>query len=316
MPAPMPTHWDIEKLQGHAAMMVFSALVAGSNSLGKLIANDIDPAALTAVRFMLAAVLLAAAMAASGGLKRRYFQAPWRYLPLGAAYAGFFVLMFHALQRTNPVSTSAIFTMMPFFAALMAWGFFGKNSSGLVWAALVLGAFGALWVVFGGSAQALGAWHLGTGEMLFMLGTASHAAYAVMVPYLRRTEPVAAVTLGVAMSGALILLVLYWPQIWATDWHALPMRVWAVLIYLAVFAGIGTFSLITLAAERLSPAKVTAYTYLTPVWVVIIEMAMGHAIPQPMVLLGGLPIVAALLLLFFEPPSAGAAARRPRPKRP
>ena len=179
-----------------------------------------------------------------------------------------------------------------------------------------MGALGALWVVFGGSAQALGAWHLGTGEMLFMLGTASHAAYAVMVPYLRRAEPVAAVTLGVALSGALILLVLYWPQIWATDWQALPMRVWAVLIYLAAFAGIGTFSLITLAAERLSPAKVTAYTYLTPVWVVIIEMAMGHAIPQPMVLLGGLPIVAALLLLFFETPSAGAAARRPRPKRP
>jgi drug/metabolite transporter (DMT)-like permease len=93
------------------------------------------------------------------------------------------------------------------------------------------------------------------------------------------------------------------------------MRVWAVLIYLAVFAGIGTFSLITLAADRLSPAKVTAYTYLTPVWVVIIEMAMGHAIPQPMVLLGGLPIVAALLLLFFETPSADAAARRPKTER-
>lgn len=314
MPRPGPSPWAVEKLQGHAAMMVFAALVAGSNSLGKLIAHDIDPAALTAVRFMLAAVLLGAGMAASGRLKLHHFHAPWRYVPLGAAYAGFFVLMFHALQRTNPVSTSAIFTMMPFFAALMAWGFLGKNSSGLVWGALVLGAFGALWVVFGGSAQAVAGWHLGTGEMLFMLGTASHAAYAVMVPHLRRGEPVAAVTLGVALSGALILLVLYGPRIWATDWVGLPLRVWAVLIYLAVFAGIGTFSLITLAAERLSPAKVTAYTYLTPVWVVGIEMAMGHTIPQPMVLLGGLPIVAALLLLFFENPASGGAAPLPKTK--
>ena len=33
------------------AMLLFSLLVAGSNSFGKLIANDIDPAALTAIRF-------------------------------------------------------------------------------------------------------------------------------------------------------------------------------------------------------------------------------------------------------------------------
>lgn len=282
-------------------MLLFAALVAGSNSFGKLIADDIDPAALTAIRFTLAGVILGAGLWATGRLRATHYRAPWRYLPLGAAYAGFFVLMFHALQLTNPVSTAAIFTMMPFFAALMGLAVLRQRNTPLVWGALLLGALGALWVVFGGSLAAMLRFQLGRGEVLFMIGTASHAAYAVMVPHLRRGEPVYAVTLGVAISGALILALLYGGRIVMIDWGALPLRVWMVLGYLAVFAGIGTFSLITLAAERLSPAKVTAYTYLTPVWVVLIEMAMGNTVPHWPVLLGGLPILAALVLLFLEP---------------
>ena len=100
-------------------MLLFSLLVAGSNSFGKLIANDIDPAALTAIRFALAAVLLFSGLLAMGRFQLQHYRAPWRYLPLGAAYATFFVLMFEALKITSPVSTAAIFTLMPFMAALM-----------------------------------------------------------------------------------------------------------------------------------------------------------------------------------------------------
>ena len=46
--------------RGHLAMLVFSALVAGSFSLGVMIANDIAPAALNALRFALAAGLVGA----------------------------------------------------------------------------------------------------------------------------------------------------------------------------------------------------------------------------------------------------------------
>jgi len=281
-------------------MLLFSLLVAGSNSFGKLIANDIDPAALTAIRFALAAVLLFSGLLAMGRFQLQHYRAPWRYLPLGAAYATFFVLMFEALKITGPVSTAAIFTLMPFMAALMGWAVSGKQGSRLVWSALTIGAMGALWVVFRGSPAALFRFELGRSKVLFMIGTAAHAAYAVLVPHLRRGEPVYAVTLGVAISGALILGVLYLEEILATDWLALPIRVWLVLGYLAIFAGIGTFSLVTLAAQRLPPSKVTAYTYLTPLWVVLLEMGLGKSVPSAIVLLGGLPILAALLILFLE----------------
>ena len=46
--------------KGHLAMLAFSALVAGSFSLGALIANEVTPAALNAVRFVLAGGLIGA----------------------------------------------------------------------------------------------------------------------------------------------------------------------------------------------------------------------------------------------------------------
>ena len=55
---------------GHLAMLGFSALVAGSFSLGSLAAPLIDPAALSAVRFFLAGGVIGAAALATEGLPR------------------------------------------------------------------------------------------------------------------------------------------------------------------------------------------------------------------------------------------------------
>jgi len=56
--------------QGHAAMLLFSALVAGSFSLGAQVADELAPAALNAVRFAIAAVVIGAAVWATGGAPR------------------------------------------------------------------------------------------------------------------------------------------------------------------------------------------------------------------------------------------------------
>ena len=58
--------------------------------------------------------------------------------------------------------------------------------------------------------------------------------------------------------------------------------------------------MITFAASRLPSAKVTAYTYLTPFWVVMLDSLLGQEMPSGVMLLGGVPIFFALLLLFVE----------------
>ena len=54
-----------DEIRGHVAMLAFSALVAGS-FLGTRIANDIDPQAITSLRFVLAALLMGCGCRASG----------------------------------------------------------------------------------------------------------------------------------------------------------------------------------------------------------------------------------------------------------
>ena len=171
-------------------MLLFSLLVAGSFSFGKQIANDIDPVALTAVRFALTAALLAAGLAFMGQLKPTHFRAPWRFFMLGGVFVVYFVFMFEALKTATPVSTSAIFTTMPLLAALMDWLVFRRRSRLLIWAALAIGATGALWVVFRGSLGALLGMNIGPGERIFFAGTIAHALNTDLVTVVRRKNGV------------------------------------------------------------------------------------------------------------------------------
>ena len=104
-------------MRGHAAMLLFSVLVAGSFSLGSLAANEIEPAALNAVRFAIAGMVIGVAALATTGLPRSAMIAPWRYLVLGSLLASYFVLMFEGLKTAPPISAAAVFTLTPLLTA-------------------------------------------------------------------------------------------------------------------------------------------------------------------------------------------------------
>ena len=61
---------------GHAAMFLFSALVAGSFSMGPSVLPYIDPVAVTALRFAIAGTLLSAVSVALFGFRRDWLDAP------------------------------------------------------------------------------------------------------------------------------------------------------------------------------------------------------------------------------------------------
>ena len=281
-------------------MLLFSVLIAGSFSFGKLIADDIDPIALTAMRFLVAALALGVIMVATGRLRWSDYRKPWRFFVLGGLFAAYFVLMFFALRLSSSLSLAVIFTTMPLAAAAIDRMFFRQSSSATVWGALMIGAVGALWVVFEGSWAAFLSFSIGLGEILFFIGTLSHAAYAVLIPRLRLDESVFATAFGVAVAAAILLMIVFWSRVAATDWAGLSLQVWSTLIYLAIMATVVTLALITFAASKLPSAKVTAYTYLTPFWVVLLDSVIGMGLPPVMVLIGGIPIAMALTILFVD----------------
>ncbi|WP_373050232.1 DMT family transporter [Thalassovita aquimarina] len=284
--------------RGHLAMLMFSALVAGSFSLGSLAMDHITPMALNAVRFAIAALLVGAAGALSTGIPRSTFRAPWRYLVLGGVFATYFVLMFYGLKTAQPVSAAAVFTLTPIMSALAGFVLLRQVTTSRMALALSIGGAGALWVIFRADVAALLRFQVGQGEVIYFWGCAAHAIYIPMVRMLNRGESAMAFTFGTLLACCGAITIVGWGDITATDWTALPGVVWAAILYTAVFASAMTFVLAQYATLRLPAAKVMAYTYLTPSWVLIWELALGHGVPTVWVLGGVILTVVALLLLL------------------
>ena len=288
-------------LAGHLAMLCFSGLIAGSFALGSMAADFIAPTALNAARFVIAAGIVGAAALATTGIPRRAFAAPWRYALLGGAMGIYFVLMFEGLKTADPVSAAAVFTLTPIMAGACGYLLLRQITTARMALALAVGAAGAILVIFRADMTALLAFEVGRGEIIYFWGCAAHAVYTPLVRKLNRGEPPVVFSFGTLVAAALIVGTYGAGDIAATDWAALPGIVWITLIYVAVFASAVTFVLLQFASLRLPSAKVMAYTYLTPSWVLLWQAALGHALPPALILAGvALTIVALLLLLKDE----------------
>ncbi len=292
-------------------MLAFSALVAGSFSLGAMIANDIAPAALNALRFWIAAAVIGGVALVTTGLPRHHFRAPWRFVLLGGTFAAYFVLMFEGLRTAQPVSAAAVFTLTPILAAGFGWLLLRQITTARIAAALAVGAAGALWVIFRADLKALAAFRIGRGELIYFWGCVAHAAYTPMVRLLNRGEPALTFAFGMMVAGGAVLTIWGWSDILTTDWAALPARVWIGLAYVSIFASAVTFVLLQFATLRLPSSKVMAYTYLTPSWVILWEIALGHGAPRGLTLVGVALTVAALVMLLENdaPGPDGGAGR-------
>lgn len=284
-------------------MLAFSVVVAGSFTAGGLIANDLAPAAVNAARFLFASVLLlgvaaGAALLGGRGIRRRDLAAPWRHLVLGALFAFYFVCMFEGLKTAPPVAIGAVFTLSPLLTAAAAWLILRQRLRGDLGLALALGAGGALWVIFRGDPARLLALDIGRGEGIYFLGCILHAVFTPLLRRWNRGEP-ALVATGLVMAAGCVVLTLYgWDAIRTTDWAGLPARVWPALAYLVVFASAGALMLLHYANQRLPSSKVMAYSYLTPAWVIVLELALGRPAPGWSILPGiGLLILTQILLL-------------------
>jgi len=289
-----------EAARGHLAMLLFSALVAGSFALGAIMANEIAPVALMAARFLIAGVIIGTVVAVGPGFRRRDFVAPWRYVVLGGLFAGYFVLMFEGLKSADAVSAAAVFTLIPLMSAGFGYVLLRQVTTRRMATALTIAALGALWVIFRADVAAILAFDVGRGEAIYFIGCVFHALYTPLVARLNRGENPIVFTFGMMVAGFAVLLVFGAGDIVDTNWRALPGIVWVTLIYLAVFASAATFVLLQYATLRLPSAKAMAYTYLTPAWVILWQVGLGGGWPVPLVGLGVVGAVVALLILLKD----------------
>lgn len=285
-----------QALFGHAAMLLFAALISVSFTLGSPAAQHIEPAALTAARFLLAACIIGALAAPQ--MKAAHFRAAWRYPAVGGPLAGYFILMFEALRLTDPISTAAVFTLTPIMSAACGWLLLRQITTPVMALSLALAGIGAVWVIFRADLAAILGLRVGLGEQIMFIGCAGHALYAPLARKLNRGEPVLVYTFGGICGGLLVTMIYGAGDVARTDWGNLPVIVWAAVLYLAIFATAATFFLVQYATLRLPSSKVMAYGYLVPSFVILWEGMLGHGWVGAPVWLGvGLTVAGLLVLL-------------------
>ncbi|MBU2865926.1 DMT family transporter [Pacificibacter marinus] len=284
-------------------MLVFSFLVAGSFSLGGLAmkTDTISPIAFNSMRFVIATCAVGVLAMATGGIPRFALRAPWRYAILGGLFALYFIMMFIGLETAAPISISALFTLTPLMSAVFGYFIMRQITTKRIAFALAVGASGALWVIFRADISALLAFEVGRGEMIYFIGVVGHALYTPLVPRLNRGERTFVFIFLILIATTLVALAFGASDIMTTNWTSLPGIVWIAMGYTAIIATTFTATLLTFASVRLDSAKVMAYTYLTPSWVILWEIALGNGVPPALIFGGiGLTILALYLLLKHE----------------
>ena len=292
------------ELRGHLAMLAFSGLVAGSFALGVKVANDITPAAFTLIRFVIAVSILATVLLIKTEFTKKVFKAPWRFFVLGGCIAIYFVLMFEGLKIASSVSLAAVFTFAPLLSGLFGYILVRQKMSLSIFTALIIGAIGALWVVFEGNFQRLIMLEFGLGEMIFFCGVVFHALYTPLSRKLNRGESPLVFAFATTL-GATVLMIFYGVgDVYQTDLLNLSWMVWLTLFYTALFASALTFFLIQYATLVLPSSKVMAYTYLVPSWALMWELGLGQNISIYNIGLGILLTIFALVILLWAPEGA------------
>lgn len=292
-----------EKLLGHLAMLLFAALIAGSFSVGDLAVPHLEPAALNSLRFFLGALLMGVVAFSITGSVPPFPKQAWRFAILGALMAAYFVLMFVALKISSPVSTGAVFTLIPMMSAGFGWLFLRQTTRPIVLFSLLIAAAGAVWVIFRGDIYAIMNFEIGKGEAIFFIGCAGHAAYVALVKKFTQGEATSVFAFYSLSATWLWITLVAIPEILTTDWTALPSIVWIGIAYLVIFTTATTFFLLRYAAVRLPASKVLSYGYLTPSFIILIEGLIGHGWVSLSVMAGALVTALALAVVALSPDS-------------
>lgn len=277
--------------------VLFTAFVWGATyPVAKPIVAATDPFLFSGLRYLTAAAILFAVMAAtrqSLRIERRDWAALLWLGVLGyTAYQGLWGL---ALQLTTAAKGAILMSTTPIFGALLA-SLRGERMSRAAWGGVLLAFAGVVLVVGDGAgASALAAGSL-AGDALFLLDSALWALFTTAsAPVVARLGPLRT-TAYTALLGSALLLPLGLPGALAVDWSAVPPELGWNFAFVAAVAGAGGLLAYLAGLRRLGVARTMVYLYLIPVFAAAIAIALlGERLTLAQVA-GGLAVLAGVAL--------------------
>ncbi|MHB9145775.1 MAG: DMT family transporter [Symbiobacteriia bacterium] len=279
---------------------------SGNMVFGRVLAQAVPPFGLSAVRWLVSTLVLAAfTLRVHGRIPWPRGQAWWPVAVMAVSgVAGFTPVVYLALHSVGSVEASLIQSSTPVFALLLALLFTGE---GLGWHK-ALGALltisGVAAIVSHGGLQRLLHLQWGRGDTLMLLAAFLWAVYTVAARSAARWLSPLAATLHSAWLGLLLLLpAAAWEWLAGAPWR-LSLAAWTGVAYVSVFPSAVAFLAWNYGVSRIGAGRASVFNNLLPlftaVWAVLL---LGEPV-GPAEALGGALILAGVSLVATRHPAA------------
>lgn len=173
---------------------------------------------------------------------------------------------------TSPVDASIITTTLPIVTMIFAAIFIKEPITGRKAGGVLLGACGALLLVFGnrllpGAAPAAVAGHSSslTGDLLCFLAQCSYAVYLVIFRDLIKRYSAVTLMKWMFTFASVIMIPVSARSLALTGWSSISLTEYAELAYVLVFGTFLCYLIVPVGQKFLRPTLVAMYNYVQPI---------------------------------------------------
>lgn len=281
----------------YALLVAATVFWAGNYVLGKFAVRVIPPVSLVFLRWLIAALPLAAVASFAEKPDWKEVLKRWRLLAILAAFGlgGYTSLLYFALYRTSALNASLINSFNPALIMLAAAFFLGEELGPRRIAGTLVGFLGVLLVLTKGSLSSLAAFRFNPGDLLMLAAIVCWTVYTILG---RRLKPVKPITATAAQAALIVLMMLPLLPFTGLVLPATPQAA-ASLAYIAVFPSVLSYLCWNLALAKIEPGKAGVYLNLIVVFTALATVLLGTPLTAPQIA-GGACVLGGVLLISWK----------------
>ena len=242
-------------------------LVFASGLVAPLIMVDFRVAG-AAVLFWIASIFLPRENVPAGDLLRMFGAGMLGIL----LNQGCFIL---GVNLTSPGEASLVTTTMPMWVMLLVWIFLREPITLKKAGGIILGATGALILIFGNGAKTSGGAAPALGDFIVLMAQLSYATYLTIYRNFIKKYSLVTLMKWMFLSATVVALPATIPQIAATAWSTIPLSVWLGIGYVVLFGTFIAYICIMIGQKNLRPTIVGMYNYVQPIVATIAGIFLG-----------------------------------------
>jgi drug/metabolite transporter (DMT)-like permease len=189
------------------------------------------------------------------------------------------LLFFKGLNLTVPINGALIMTTNPILVMLFAALFLKEKISLIKVAGIFSGLTGAIALILFGKKFSFDS--AGTlGDFYIFLNSVSFALFMIIAkPLMKKYHPLT-ITKWMFFFGSFMVLPFGFNDVNSIEWHQFTTASWLALAFVVVGVTFVAYLLNVIALRELSPAVVSGYIYLQPVFAALFTMIFAEGKPN------------------------------------